>query len=571
MKLPSKFIISIAEAISELTGLPEKEVSEHIEVPPKPEMGDYSFPCFAISSKMKKSPQTLASQITQNFPGLPFIRQIQAKGPYINFFLDRAQFTKDVLGLILQEAENYGKSEDGLGKTTVIDYSSPNIAKPFGIGHLRSTVIGAAIKRLYEMSGYRVVGINHLGDWGTQIGKMMVAFKKWKDEKELKERPVRHLYDLYVRFHREAETDPNLDDLARDAFARLESGDKDALEFWREFVRISMLEFEKIYHTLGVSFDYYQGESFYNDKTEPIIGELRKKGLAIESEGAIVVPLEEMPACMLKKADGATLYATRDLAAAKYRYETYRFDKMLYVVGTPQELHFKQVFKVLLLAGYEWAKNCHHVAFGHILGMSTREGTIVLLEDVLNEAVSRAQKVIAEKNPDLIDKEQVATAVGIGAVIFNDLKSHRLKDVVFDWERMLSFDGETGPYLQYTHVRLAGILRHFQTISKFKIRNSNLPQASDFSLICSDEEWALTRHLENYPRIILRAAEEFEPSILSTYLLELAADFNKFYQVHRVVTEDINLTLARISLITCLKTVLRQGLCILGLAPLETM
>jgi arginyl-tRNA synthetase len=567
MRLPNKFITSIAKTISELTGLAREEVSELLEVPPKPEMGDYAFPCFAVSSKLKKSPQVMASQVAQNFPHLTFLREVQAKGPYINFFLDRAEFTKDVLARILQEGENYGKSQEGTGKTIVIDYSSPNIAKPFGIGHLRSTVIGAAIKRLYEMLGYRVIGINHLGDWGTQIGKMMVAFQKWKDAKELKERPVRHLYDLYVRFHREAETDPRLDDLARDAFAKLENGDKSALDFWREFVRISMLEFERIYQTLGLSFDYCQGESFYNDKTEAVIDELRKKGLATLSEGAVVVPLEGMPACMLKKADGATLYATRDLAAAKYRYETHKFDKMLYIVGTPQELHFRQVFKVLLLAGCEWAENCHHVAFGHILGMSTREGTIVLLEDVLDEAISRAQKVIAEKNPDLTDREEVAKAVGIGAVIFNDLKANRLKDVLFDWERMLSFDGETGPYLQYTHVRLAGILRHFRS------SDSHLSAlgSSDFSLIQSDEEWALVRHLENYPRMILRAAEEFEPSILSTYLLALAADFNKFYQIHRVVSEDAKLTLARIALITCLKTALRQGLCILGLVPLETM
>jgi arginyl-tRNA synthetase len=567
MKLPNKFLLSIAQAVSNLTGLPQDEVLNLLEVPPKAQMGDYAFPCFAISSRLRKSPQTLASEIAQKFPRLPSIRDMRHEGPYLNFFLDRAEFTKNVLERILNEAEKYGKSAEGAGKTVVIDYSSPNIAKPFGIGHLRSTVIGAAIKRLYEMSGYRVIGINHLGDWGTQVGKMMVAFQRWKDEKELKERPVRHLYDLYVRFHKEAETDPTLEDLARDAFARLEKGDREALGFWQEFKRISMIEFERVYQRLGVSFDHYLGESFYNDKTESVIDELRKKGLAVESEGAIVVLLEDLPACMLKKADGATLYATRDLAAAKYRYETYRFDKMLYVVGSPQELHFKQVFKVLLMTGYDWAKNCHHIAFGHILGMSTREGTIVLLEDVLSEAVSRAEKVIAEKNPDLADKEEVATAVGIGAVIFNDLKNNRLKDVTFDWDRMLSFDGETGPYLQYTHVRLAGILRRFQSTSA-QVPVQTLP---DFSLIGSDEEWALVRHLENYPRVILRAAEEFEPSLLSTYLLSLAADFNKFYQIHRVVSEDSKLTLARIALITCLKTVLGQGLSMLGLVPLESM
>jgi arginyl-tRNA synthetase len=541
------------------------EIEAMFEVPPKPEMGDYAFPCFTLAKTMKKAPAKIASEVADSIELPSLVKEAKAAGGYLNFFVDRTEFTKRTLTRAIEEGENYGSSQKGNGKTVVIDFSSPNIAKPFGIGHLRSTVIGGSLYRIFETLGYRVVGVNHLGDWGTQIGKMMAAFKHWEEPQEFKKDPIAHSYKLYIRFHEEAEKDPQLEEEARDYFRRLEEGEKEAQEFWQKFMDISMAEFRRVYEKLSVHFDHFTGESFYNDMTEKTIELLRDKGLVEESEGALVVDLgDEIPPCMLRKADGATLYATRDLAAAIYRHETFDFNMCLYVVGYPQELHFRQVFSVLKLAGFEWARHMHHVPFGHILGMSTRKGSIVLLDEVLNEAVGRAREIIAEKNSDLEDAEEVAQAVGIGAVIFSDLKNSRIKDVNFDWNAILSFDGETGPYLQYTYVRFAGILRHF----KEKLPS---PASVDFSLLTEPEEWQLVRDVEAWPSAVEEAAEHFEPSEISTHMLRLASDFNRFYQKHRVIGDDAELTAARISLVLALKNVLAEGLSVLGLKALERM
>ena len=561
----NEFTKQIAENLEKHLPLGAFEITAMLEVPPKPDMGDYAFPCFTLAKGMKKAPAKIAVEVAQALELSPLVKEVRTAGPYLNFFVDRPEFTRRTLTRVIDEGRNYGSSKEGEGRTVVIDFSSPNIAKPFGIGHLRSTVIGGALYRIFETLGYRVVGVNHLGDWGTQIGKMMAAFKRWEDPGKFKTDPIAHSYELYTRFHEESEKDPALEEEARDYFKRLEETDEEARGFWKRFNDISMSEFKRVYEKLGVRFDHFTGESFYNDKTEKTIELLRAKGLVKESEGALVVDLgEKMPPCLLRKADGATLYATRDLAAAIYRQETFNFDKCLYVVGYPQELHFRQFFRVLELAGFEWAAGMHHVPFGHILGMSTRKGTIVLLDEVLNEAISRAREVIAEKNPDVADAEGIARAVGIGAVIFNDLKNSRIKDVNFDWNAILSFDGETGPYLQYTQVRFAGILRHFP---------GELPSASsvDFSLLSEPEEWQLVRDIESWPSAIEQAAARFEPSEISAHLLQLASDFNRFYQKHRVVGEDASLTAARISLVLALKNALSKGLSILGIEALERM
>ncbi len=561
----NEFTKQIAQALAAHVPPGAEEIEGMLEVPPRADMGDYAFPCFTLAKSMKKSPAKIASEIAVSLEVPALVKEVRATGPYLNFFVDRAEFTKRTLTPAIERGADCGKSESGKGKTVVIDFSSPNIAKPFGIGHLRSTVIGGALYRLFETLGYRVVGVNHLGDWGTQIGKMMAAFRRWEDDEKFKADPIAHSYELYTRFHREAENDPALEKEAREYFRKLEEDDPEAKEFWNRFMDVSMSEFRRVYDKLGVRFDHYTGESFYNDRTEAAIELLRSKGLVEESEGALVVDLgDEMPPCMLRKADGATLYATRDIAAAIYRHETFDFDLCLYVVGYPQELHFRQLFAVLKMAGFDWAGGMHHVPFGHILGMSSRKGTLVLLDEVLNEAISRARAIIAEKNPDIENPEEVAQAVGIGAVIFSDLKNSRAKDVNFDWNAVLSFDGETGPYLQYTHVRFAGILRHFGD-------EPPAPASVDFDLLREPEEWQLVRDVQAWASVLNSAADNFEPSEISSHLLRLASDFNSFYQKHRVIGDDEHLTAARMSLVRALKNVLASGLSILGLKALEKM
>ncbi len=598
----NEFTQQIAEALAKHLPLEASEAGAMLEVPPKPDMGDYAFPCFTLAKTLRKAPDKIAVELEQAIELPALVKEIRTAGPYLNFYVDRAEFTKRVLTRAIEQSKGYGNSKKGAGKTVVIDFSSPNIAKPFGIGHLRSTVIGGALYRIFETLGYRVVGVNHLGDWGTQIGKMMAAFARWEDPEKFKENPIAHSYELYTRFHEESGKDPQIEEEARDYFRQLEGitpeevkamaerepqtheqvaamgkrktsnaeqvaamAKREVWGFWNRFMDVSMAEFKRVYEKLGVHFDYYTGESFYNDRTQATIELLKEKGLVKESEGALVVDLgEDVPPCMLRKADGATLYATRDLAAALYRHDEFNFDLCLYVVGYPQELHFKQFFEVLRLAGFDWSANMHHVPFGHILGMSTRKGTIILLDEVLEEAISRAREVIDQKNPDLENAEEIAQAVGIGAVIFNDLKNSRIKDVNFDWNAILSFDGETGPYVQYAHVRFAGILRHLEG-------EAPSPASVDLSLLCEPEEWELVRDIENWPSVIEQAAARFEPSEISTHLLRLASDFNRFYQKHRVVGEDAPLTAARISLVLALKNVLSKGLSILGLKALEQM
>jgi arginyl-tRNA synthetase len=475
----------------------------------------------------------------------------------------------NVLKTIVEKKEETGKSNEYAGKTVCLDYSAPNIAKPFHIGHLRSTVIGHAIRRLHEFRGYKCVGINHLGDWGTQFGKLIVAYKKWSSKKAVEEKGTEELVRIYVKFHEEAEKDPSLNDLARQWFARLENKDEDAMELWKWFKKISLIDIEKTYKVLDITFDSYAGESFYYDKTQPVVERLKERNLLIESDGAMIVNLEEynMPPCLIVKSDGASLYASRDIAAAIYRKETYDFDKCIYVTATAQDLHFRQWFKVVELMGYEWAKNLIHVGFGMVsMGgakLATREGNIVYLDDLFSEASKRVLDIINEKNPDMEDKEQKAQDIGVGAVVFSDLSNNRIKDIDFSWEEALNFDGSTGPYVQYTYARACSVLRK----SELSEKDINMKDIKPEHMT-NDDEFTLLKTLSLFNEKIDQALRDLEPSCISRYLIDVCMDFNKFYNAHSILGAEDNKKF-RILLTAAVKYVLANGLFIIGLKRTE--
>jgi arginyl-tRNA synthetase len=558
---------NIAKKISGMIGIDDTQIMQLLEMPPSEDMGDLALPCFFMAKILKKAPAAIATDLSSKIPPDDLIEKIAPNGPYLNFFLNRERVISVILNDIFDKKENYGKSSDGQGKTIVIDYSSPNIAKPFGIGHLRSTVVGAALKRIYQYQGYNVVGINHLGDWGTQFGKVILAYKLWGNEKKLRENPIEHLYDLYVRIHLEEEDDPKLSEKGRDEFKKLEDGDAENYGIWKRFSDLSKLEFDKIYKMLGVEFESVAGESFYNDRIAAVQDKLKRAGLLLESKEATIINLEKygMPPMLIKKSDDTTLYATRDLAAAVYRKETYNFHQMIYVVGVAQTLHFRQLFTVLDSMGYEWAKDCHHVSFGWVkLGeemMSTRKGNIVFLEDVLSKAIELARKIIKEGSPNLPDPDQTAFDVGVGAVIFTDLAYRRDTDISFDWERMLDFSGNSGPYLQYTHARICSVLRKY-----------GKPVPEEFSAACLGlpEEYLIAKKLNLFSDIIDKAANEHEPYHISSFLLELCGLFNTYYQKYkapedRIISTDSEKTKSRVVLTDAIRTVLASGLFLLGL------
>lgn len=564
----NKFVEDIVKIISTVIDLKEEEIGSLVEVPPDEKLGDYAFPCFILGKIFKKAPSQIASELASRLKPTELIQEIYSIGPYLNFKISKTQLAEFVLSQVFEKGEDYGSDDIGKGKTIVIDFSSPNIAKPFGIGHLRTTVIGNALYHIYKKLGFDVVRINHLGDWGTQFGKVILAYKMWGDENELIKDPIATLYDLYVRFHRDEEKEPKIEEEARFWFKKLEDGDRETKALWEKFRSYSLEEFNRVYRILGIEFDAIAGESFYNDLMEPTIQEIKSKGLAEISQDALVVNLDRfgMPPCLLKKKDEATLYATRDIAAAIYRYNTYHFCKSLYVVGTAQKLHFQQLFKVLELLGYQWAKDCVHVDFGWIKFkqemMSTRKGNIILLEDVLNKSVELARKIIEEKNPELENKEEVAKEVGIGAVIFADLSTRRNKDIDFDWDQALSFDGESAPYIQYTHARLCSLMRKYE---------KPVGKTIDYKVISTEEEITLVKLLENFPRMVKLAADNYEPSFICSYLIDLCANFNRFYQKHRIITEDDSLTEARMLMIEAIQVTLKNGLLLLGIEAPERM
>ncbi|NLN42048.1 MAG: arginine--tRNA ligase [Clostridiales bacterium] len=549
-----------------IPSLNSEDIYNMLEYPPDDKMGDVALPCFKLSRILRKSPIQIAEELVEEIPTNPRIEKVEAVSGYLNFFLDKKTFIEDVLSTVLKKQDSYGARDIGKGKNIVIDYSAPNIAKPFHIGHLRSTAIGNSLYKIFKFLGYNPIGVNHLGDWGTQFGKLIVAYKKWGSKEAIEKGGIKELMAIYVKFHEEAEKAPALEDEARQWFVKMEQGDKEALELWQWFKDISLKEFNKVYDLLGIKFDSYAGESFYEDKMPAVIEELKEKNLLTESEGAMIVDLEEydMPPCLIIKKDGSTLYATRDIAAAIYRKKTYDFEKCIYVTGAAQSLHFRQWFKVIELMGYDWHDQLIHVPFGIVsLGgekLATRTGKVVLLEDILDQAINKTLDIINQKNPNLENKEEIARQMGVGAVVFSDLSNNRIKDVSFSWDEILNFDGETGPYVQYTHARACSLLRKAE-----KEVDPNFNPA----LLSTEEEFKVAKALYLFPDKIMTAMKELEPSIITRYLVDLAQDFNRFYHEHPILVEDEVLRNARLALVFAVKYTLKNGLQLIGLSAPE--
>ena len=552
----------------EAANLPDAgEIRGLLAVPPDPNLGDYAFPVFRLAKALRMAPPKIAAALAEAW-NHEDVARVEAVNGYMNFFLNRVNFARDTLQTVLAAGEKYGASDKGQGKTICLDYSSINIAKRFHIGHLSTTMIGHSLKRIYDHLGYTTVGINHLGDWGTQFGKMIYAYKAWGSREDVEKGGVNELVRLYVKFHEEAAKDPSLDDKGREWFKKIEEGDEEALSIWNWFKELTLKDTAKVYDLLGVTFDSYAGESFYNDKMDRVIDELKEQNLLTVSQGASVVDLSEddMPPCIILRSDGATLYATRDLAAALYRQDTYHFDKCLYVVAYQQDLHFRQIFKVLEKMGKPWAKDCVHVAFGMISyegqALATRKGHVVYLEDLLQQAQQKALDIINEKSPNLPNKEEVARQVGIGAVVYADLSNNRIKDIDFHWDRALNFDGETGPYVQYTHARCCSVLR--------KAADVQLPEA-DYAALADDEAQALLRLLGRFPDVILEAADKYEPSMITRAVTDIAQAYNKFYYEHRILDDDPAAAAARVALTQAVKDVIKTGLWLIGIEAPERM
>jgi arginyl-tRNA synthetase len=557
----------IAERIKENVDLELDFIKGLIEIPPKPEMGDYAFPCFQLAKTLRKSPNMIAEELKSKLDK-EYFEKVENLGPYLNFFVDKAAFSKDTLEKVLKEGENYGKSELGKGKNVVVEFSSPNIAKPFHVGHLFSTSVGNSLYKIISSQGYNCTRINHLGDWGTQFGKLISAYKRWCDEDSLHKDPIKELLRIYVKFHEEAEKDPSLNEEGRMYFKKLEDGCEEEVTLWKTFKDLSLREFKKIYDLLNVEFDSYAGESFYSDKMDAVVDEIDKAGILVDSNGAKVVMLDDynLPPCIVKKSDGATIYATRDLTAAIYRKKTYDFDKCIYVVGLDQSLYFRQIFATLKLMGKDWVDSCVHVGFGLVRfadkKLSTRKGDVIFLEDLLNRSIERTLEIINEKNPDLENKEEVAKKIGVGAVVFTYLKNNRERDIVFDWNEMLSFEGETGPYVQYSYARGKSILR------KAPIVSENV----DYSKLSSKEEFELVKILHGFNKSILNAINKLEPFIVTRYVIDVAKAFNKFYNAHSIINaEDEGVKVARIQLVKASCQVIKNGLNLLGIDVVEKM
>lgn len=557
----------VAEQIAKTVGehLSVDEIVSMIEVPKYANQGDLAFPAFTLAKVLRKAPQAIATEIVEAVSD-QHIERAEAMGPYANFFLERSAFADEVLKEVLELGEHYGDWDYGQGRKVVIDMSSPNIAKPMSMGHLRSTVIGNAIANLEKKVGYEPIRINHLGDWGTQFGKLIEAYKLWGSEELVKADPIAELIKLYVRFHEEAELDPTLDDKGRSWFKKLEDGDAEAVRLWEWFRSESLKEFNRVYDLLGVTFDSYNGEAFYNDKMDVVVDMLEDANLLKVDNGATIVDLEkyDLPPALIKKSDGATLYMTRDLAAANYRKNTYDFAKCIYVVGMEQSNHFKQLKAVLKELNLPWSENIVHIPFGLITlngkKLSTRKGKIILLEGVLKEATELALKQIEAKNPSLENKEAVAHAVGVGAVIFHDLKNDRTNNFDFALEEVVQFEGETGPYVQYTHARAMSILRK---------ANHTVDTKEAFSLT-DDDAWEVLKLIENYPNVVRFAEEKCEPSAIAKFVINLAQAFNKYYAHTKVLVEDEDFN-SRIALVQTTASILKQGLALLGVAAPDEM
>ena len=564
--MKEQLIDILAENIQELE---KEERASALEIPKKSDMGDFAFPCFKLAKIYRKAPNMIAEELTGKIleKNYDIFSRVENVGGYINFFFAKEQFAKQLMKTI--SAENYGSSTEGEGKTICIDYSSPNVAKNFHVGHLRTTIIGNSLYKIYSKLGYHVERINHLGDWGTQFGKLIVAYKRWGSKEEVEKNGIAELMKIYVKFHQEAEKDDSLNDEARAWFVKMEQGDEEALSIWQWFKDISLVEYKRIYKLLGMEFDHYTGESFYRDKTQDVVDKLNAKHLLVESDGAHIVPLDDynMAPCLIMKKDGSSIYATRDLAALFYRKETYHFDKCIYVTGLEQKLHFAQVFKVIELLGYDWYDQLVHVPYGLVSmeggKLSTRNGNVIYAEEILHESIRKIYEIIEEKNPDLEDKETVARQVGIGAIIFNDLYNQRIKDVVFNWDKILNFDGETGPYVQYTYARCASVLR--------KAGEVTIPEEIDYSVLTDEVTMNLLKDITRFPGVVKDAAEKYEPFMISRFAVSVAQHFNKFYHDCQINVDDENIKMARLKVVSVTMRVIKDALELLGIECPEQM
>lgn len=564
----------VVNILNELdTGLTEEEIERTIEIPPSYDMGDYAFPCFQLAKQFRKAPNIIAEELAGKIDNKDLFETVKNEGPYINFFINKEKLAETVLNAVYEEKEKYGATNIGEGRKVLVEFSSPNIAKPFHIGHIRSTLIGNALYNLYQFEGFDTVALNHIGDYGTQFGMLIAAIKKWGDEdtrKQIEKDPIHELLKLYVRFNAEAEKDESLRDEARYWFKELEEGNEYAKELWQWIRDLSLKEFERVYEMFGIKFDAFRGEAFYSDKMAPIVEEMEEKGLLKESDGAYIIDLEEynMPPALIKKSDGSTLYITRDITSAFFRKEHYDFYKSIYVVASEQNLHFKQWMKVIELMGYDWANDNVHVAFGMVSledgKLSTRKGQVLFLEDVLNKAVDTALELINDRNPDLENKEEVAKEVGIGAVMFQELFNSRIKDYTFSWEKTLSFEGETGPYVQYAHARTASLLKKGNFDEK-------MMENIDYSLLKTEEEINLIRLVYDFPEKIINSLDKYEPFIVTRHITEIAQAFSSFYNACPILSVEEELKNARLALTYITKTVIKTGLGLLGIKAPEKM
>ncbi len=562
-----KFKLEIAEGIAEILEKDTNEIIEAIEKPKDEKMGDFAYPCFRLSKELKKSPVQIAEEIKEKFVVTENIEKIEVVSGYLNFFINTRKVVKNIMSEIMEKKESYLESIEGTGKNVCIDYSAPNIAKPFHIGHLRSTVIGKAIYNIYKKLGYNVIGINYLGDFGTQFGLVIEGYKRWGKEYNLEKDPIKCLVEIYVRTNEAAKEDETIKENARANFKALEKGEAEVTEMWERFRELSLKEYERIYNVLDVTFDSYNGEAYYNDKMDEVVDILKEKNVMVESEGAMVVELEghEMP-CMILKSNGSTTYTTRDLAAALDRKRVYDFDKSIYVTSYEQILHFTQMFKVAdHIVGEKYARKMVHVPFGMVLGkggkkISTRGGANATLEDILNEAIVKSKEILEEKGKALDNIDEISRMIGVGAIIFNDLKNNRIKDEIFNLEDMLKFEGETGPYVQYMYVRTKSILEKSK-VNEEDYKSTNLM----FELLKEKEEITLIKELSRVKEVIKQAASEYEPSLITRYVIDIASLFSKYYNEHQIIIEDKELMKARLALVYATNMVIKECLEILGI------
>ncbi|MGB4438252.1 MAG: arginine--tRNA ligase [Sedimentibacter sp.] len=562
----------VAEIFTSIeTDLSMDDALQLIEIPPNTEMGDYAVPCFKFAKQYRKSPAAIATEIAEKIGNVDAFEKIESLGPYVNFFVDKTHFAERILKQAYNEKENFGSTNVGQGRTVIVEFSSPNIAKPFHIGHIRSTLIGNSINKIYKYEGYNTVAINHLGDYGTQFGMLISAYKKWGTPEiveAIEKDPIPELLKLYVRYNQEIEIHPEYKDEARYWFKELENGDEESHRLWAWFREVSLKEFNRVYDMFGIKFDSLAGESFYSDKMPAVLDELEDKCLLKDSEGAKIVELSEygFTDAVIQKSDGSTLYVTRDITAAMYRKKTYDFYKNIYVVGAPQKLHFDQWRKIIDLMGYEWAYDCVHVMFGTVSledgALATRKGRVVFLEDVLKKAVEKTTEIINDRNPNLENREEVAKQVGIGAVIFQELFNNRIKDYMFSWDKTLSFEGETGPYVQYTYARTCSVLRK---------ADMEVSDDADFSVLTDKESFNVIKKLEGFKAAVLGAHDKYEPFFVSRYIVGLAQEFNRFYHECPIIVDDVEVKKARLLLTLIVNTVLKKGMELLGMETPEKM